>query len=198
MNEPKYVFLDLETTGLDPTFDVILEVGMVITDRDLNELASFSRTIKWDAIEYNQLTGEYTPPFGVGSVVTDMHENSGLWHDSYRSTFTQLDALSDASFWLGQQLYNAGGKLPLAGNNVSFDRTFLQLQDPKFIDQFDYHNFDMSSIKIAYVDWVEGDAYTENNPVEALPVGNKLHRSVPDCLDSIQEARFFRRKMKSM
>ena len=190
LHEPKYVFLDLETTGLDPTFDVILEMGMIITDRELNELASFGRTINWPAIEYNQLTGEYTPPFGVDDFVVRMHENSGLWHDSYRSKYSLTEAINDAAFWLGQQLFNASGKLPLAGNNVSFDRVFLQLKDPKFIDLFDYHNFDQSALKIAYVDWVDG--------AQQLPVGNKLHRSIPDCLDSIQEARFFKKVMEAM
>jgi oligoribonuclease len=190
---PSLVFLDLETTGLDPSYDLILEIGMVVTDRDLNVLGEFVRTANWPEIRYSQTTGEYEVPFGVNKVVVEMHEKSGLWRDSYRSNKDLEDCFKESAFWLGQQLWDAPTKPPMAGNTIGFDRTFIQYCGPKFLDLFHYRSVDVSSLRILYEEWILNDP--ADTPREPMPVGNDMHRPIPDCIDSIEKLKFFRRKL---
>ena len=187
------MFLDLETTGLDHKADIILEMGMVLTDRELNVLATWGETVNWPEIEYNMYEQTYEPPFGVHDEVVKMHHKNGLWQDSYRSNKTLEDVIASASFWAGQQLFDADGKVPLCGNTIGFDIRFLYEADEKFVDLFQYRSVDVSSHKLCYIDWVLDGP--EDRPVEPLPVGNKLHRAVPDCLDSVAEMAFYKRKL---
>jgi oligoribonuclease len=189
---PKFVFLDLETTGLDPDYDVILEIGMVIVDSDLNLLATFSRVATWDSITYDSKLNLYEPPFGVHKIVTDMHTENGLWEESYRSTKNLETCFENATFWIEQQVQvYTKDKLCLAGNTIGFDRMFLQASNPKFLDLFHHRSIDVSSHRVLYEEWVMNSG--EN--VEPMPVGNDLHRAVPDCLDSIEKLKFFKRKL---
>lgn len=185
---PAFVFLDLETTGLDPKTDQILELGMVITDKDLNQLAIFGETAQISGIEYDMVHQTYEPPFGIHEKVVEMHTASGLWQDSYRSTMTLADVFAKADSWLFHQLSDSvePGELPLVGNTIGFDRSFIYEHHPVFLDAFHYRSLDISSIKIAYNAWWDKDDAEQ-------PVGNKLHRAVPDCLDSINELQFYRK-----
>jgi oligoribonuclease (3'-5' exoribonuclease) len=51
-----FIWLDLETTGLDPGSRQILAIGMVVTDEKLTELGRFERYVRpgdlqcWDPI----------------------------------------------------------------------------------------------------------------------------------------------------
>jgi oligoribonuclease len=187
------MYLDIETTGLDPHSDLILEMGMVLTDSKLNVLATWGETVNWPDIEYNIYEQTYEPPFGVHDAVVKMHTRNGLWQDSYRSNKTIEDVIASAAFWAGQQLFDADDKVPLCGNTIGFDKSFLYEADPKFLDLFHYRSVDVSSHKLCYIDWVLDSP--EDRPVEPIPEGNKLHRAVPDCLDSINEMAFFKRKL---
>jgi oligoribonuclease len=191
---PILAFLDLETTGLDPTSDAILEIGIVLTDWDLNVLATFHRVACWPEITYDVTTQEYDVPFGVHDSVVKMHHKNNLWAESYRSTKDFATCLREASFWLGQQLYetNASGLLPhLAGNSIWFDREFLAIQDWKFVKFFHHRLVDVSTLRTLYEPWV----MDSDGPVEPMPGDGKDHRAIPDCHDSINKLRFFRRKL---
>lgn len=180
--DPFGFVLDLETTGLDPEFDVILEVGAILVDSELTELAWFNHVINWPEILYDQTTGEYTPPFGVHEKVVEMHTKNGLWKESYRTTNTVADSMTSLIVWANSLVSE---KLPLIGNTIGFDKSFLSKQF-NMDEVFHYRSVDISSVKILNNAW--GDQGTN-------PSGNQLHRSIPDCIDSINQLKFYKKKL---
>lgn len=184
--DPAFVFLDLETTGLDPIYDVILEIGMVIVDSELNLTHTWGRTANWEHITYDTRTGVYEPPFGVHKIVADMHTKNGIWEDCYRSTESIGMCMHKAHLWLDTVLPK-DHKIPMAGNTIGFDRSFLQAGFPGFLNLFHHRSIDVSSMRVLYEEWLPDG--------EPLPVGNDLHRAVPDCMDSIEKLRFFKKQL---
>ncbi len=65
-------WLDLETNGLDERKGDILEVALVVTDDDLNEVARTSVVVR---------PVPRAVPLEVHPVVQAMHEKNGLWRD---------------------------------------------------------------------------------------------------------------------
>jgi oligoribonuclease len=179
------LFADVETTGLSPEDDKLMEVAFVITDDMLQIRDEISAVIHRDYIEYDRATNRWEPPFGINKVVVDMHNDSGLWRDSYNAprSFTTRAVENMMIDWIEKR----GVKdLPLVGNTIGFDRSFLRLHMPRLHELFHYRSLDISSIKIAANLW---------NPLDESekPENNKLHRALPDCHDSIRELDAYRR-----
>jgi len=186
--KPAFVFLDLETTGLSPDNDRILEVGMIITDENLTTIATFGETIQWNEIHYDMATDTYSPPFGIHKNVVEMHTKSGLWQDCYRSKKGEAEVWNNAMSFIRHHCGDRDKtkEMWMIGNTIGFDRSFLHHWVPGFNELFHYRSVDISSVKILYKLWVNGASDSSK------PANNSLHRSVPDCLDSIQEARYYK------
>jgi oligoribonuclease len=99
------VWIDLETTGLDPMKDEILEVGAIVTDDNFNEVARYSavayfyhaRTIVHtfaglealgrdkDSDEYKSTIAALARKTDIVPYVLEMHWRNGLWKDCAKS-----------------------------------------------------------------------------------------------------------------
>ncbi|MBK6515762.1 MAG: hypothetical protein IPG04_17100 [Polyangiaceae bacterium] len=103
-------WIDLETTGLDPDVHDILEIGIIITDRELREVA-------------RKLWAVYAAPQERewSREALEMHQASGLVGALVFGTPIE-DAAADARCLLDR--YGAGGS-PMCGASVHFDRAFL-------------------------------------------------------------------------
>jgi len=185
VTKPSFMFCDIETTGLDPQFDVILEVGFALTNADLEVLNTFSLVCNWQGIFYDQIRNEYEVPFGVSDTVVKMHDKSGLWEASYRSPLSAHEALAKAEFWI-TQVTDPNDIVYLAGNTIGFDKSFLDVNYPAITKMFHYRSVDISSIKITADTWCD-EKYLINRPA-----GNKLHRVMPDIQDSIMELSYYK------
>jgi len=64
-------FTDLETTGLDTASDDVLEVGCIVTDDRLIEIARYHAVVRAEREFYN-----------LPEIVRDMHTKSGLWAEA--------------------------------------------------------------------------------------------------------------------
>ena len=76
------LWIDIETTGLDEHTSRMLEVGMILTDGDLNEVASVEVVLGW------------RDPHGMPmpDVVREMHTRSGLLDEAAQSRMCLREA----------------------------------------------------------------------------------------------------------
>lgn len=161
-----YVFVDLETTGLDPNLSDILEVGIVVYDKNFNKLGVFSEVAHYRHPDKNPST--WIDPF-----VVQMHTKNGLWDECDASQHSLRQVELDAIEFL-----KAGGwvRQPLAGSTINFDRSFLQRHMLKLHDTFHYRNIDVSSFKNV---WKMYDM-----PELRANEKKEAHRAIPDCEES--------------
>lgn len=175
--EVALVWLDLETTGLDPCLDQIVELGIVLTDAALNEVARQSWVV---------YVSPWTWVHRVDPYVFAMHNFSGLRTESMTDGLwiDQVEQL--ALGWLARFGVTADKKLPLAGNTIGFDRGFMQADMPDLWATFSHRSLDVSSFTIAAQLWAPGLA--ESRPGAD---GHKAHRALADIDNSIAQMRHY-------
>lgn len=159
-----YVFLDIETTGLDPKIGDVLEVGMVVYDNNFNKLGVFSEVAHFS----------YAPNMTwIDDFVVEMHTKNGLWEECRNSNRSlravELDAIEFlmASGWNGQ---------PMAGSTINFDRAWLEHHLPKLAAKFHYRNIDVSTMKNLWTMY--------EMPELQANIKKEAHRAVADCEES--------------
>lgn len=168
-----WVWVDLETTHLEPYRGHIWELGLIITDTQLNELARESWVIKADREKLGH----------VSDWSLEQHAKSGLLREALASKWTAESAEREALIWLhGRTNWIGDGKVPMAGASVHFDRAWLKVQMPQLEKWFYYGNLDVSSVeKLANAWWPELPTWKDRG----------LHRVQPDNEDAINELRYY-------
>lgn len=179
------LFLDLETTGLDPKTNRILEVACVLTNDQLERLTRAELFVKF--------TGDLnTAP--VHPRVVEMHTVNGLWAECLSDAALTIDVV-DARLaeWLRNNGANptANAEIYLAGNSIHFDRAFMSEWLPKTLACLHYRQIDLSSVnEMAKRFWPY--AY------ETRPKGKEGHRAMADCLESLELARHYAKALGSL
>lgn len=178
------VWVDLETTGLDPENDAILEIGLIVTDVDLTERARWSKVIRpgnWSELKSR-----------MDAFVVEMHAGSGLYREvdeiperPFAFTNPVRDAEKEAHGWL-KDVTSGSDVGPMCGSSVHFDRAFLKVHMPMLEQLFSHRNIDVSSVMELDRRWVK-------SPDALLPTPSRSrHRALDDLEDSIALARFYR------
>lgn len=176
--KPAFVWIDLETTGLNPDTDCILEIGVMITDRDLDEIAR----AQWFVDDGDALDRIAN----ADDVVRKMHEKSGLWRELATAPArnrSRVVAESECAAFIRE---HCPDPLPLAGSTIGFDRSFLRVHAPRVLDVVHYRSLDVSSLKLLANAW----GYPP-----AVKTREAVHRAIPDLEDSIAELRHYRSTM---
>lgn len=180
MNETKKAnlfWVDLEMTGLDPAVDRICEVGVIATDYDFNEIATYQATVKVDPdFMRSRMTGEFW----------ELHKES---HDSLIAANESRDAKESAdverdliefvkrNFDLTQPIY-------LAGNSVHQDQKFIERAWVQLNGMFNYRQLDVSAWKIIF----------EHHGVKFTKP--EAHRAMSDIEGSMDELKYYLAKVK--
>jgi len=175
------VFLDLETTGLHPTRDTILEIGICVVDG-----VSLQSTAYWS----KNVEPPWAHPSGarlrLGGYVFDMHTKSGLLSELNDGYFVSLQEAERGacSFLAGLEI--AYGSATIAGFCPQFDMAFLKEHMPTLAGWIDYRHVDVSTLRGLVRRWVgpQVDTY--------FPSASVRHRAIDDCLAALDELRFYR------
>ncbi len=169
------VWVDCEMTGLEVTIDEICEIGVVVTDGNLNvQDPGLQIVIKpSDAALAN-----------MGDFVKQMHTDSGLIEEIPQG-ITIAEAEQQVLEYI-KQWVTEERTAPLAGNSIGTDRMFLNRQMPQLDKFLHYRNIDVSSLKELSRRWFPRVYFQ-------LPKKTGNHRALADILESIQELRYYRK-----
>ena len=171
--ETQWVWIDLELTGLDLAKDVIIEISVFVTDKQLENLTEGPSLV----VQAQQHLLE-----GMTEVVKNMHESSGLTQAVQQSQTTLAEAETQVLEFLESKGVKEG---VLAGNSIHMDRLFLLKDMPRLFESVlhPYKIMDVSTFKELFKAW--------KSPTAEPPKASG-HRSRDDILGSIQEFRFYK------
>ena len=165
------IWLDLEFTDLDVKKGVIVEVATVITDGNLNILAT------GPDIVISQPESILT---GMAKWNKEHFGQSGLLEEIRRSSITIAQAENQTLDFLKK--YCAPHTALLAGSSIYIDREFLRIYLPKLYDFVHYRIIDTNTVKELLHRWYPGiPDYPKIEP----------HRAKGDILESIDELKYY-------
>lgn len=167
------IWIDLEMTGLDPAKERIIEIATLVTDKNLNILATGPEFVISQPKKLLDNMDEWC---------TKQHGQSGLTQRVIDSKIKQSFAESETIKFLEQWV--PAGKSPICGNSIGQDRRFLLQYMPKLNDYFHYRNLDVSTLKELVVRW-------KPEILKGFTKQNK-HLALDDIRDSIAELVYYR------
>lgn len=164
--EPTYVAIDVETTGLNPYLDRVVQIGLVTADADFK--------VSWEGAVL------VDPEIPIPAVTTSIH---GISDGDVQGCFKFRDLIS----WLGDII---GGK-QIVGHNLPFDLSFLAeehrregLAVPPLGGEFD-------TLAIARVQLLGLGSYSLSKV--AMGLGIDLERAHDACFDALLSLEVLRR-----
>lgn len=167
------VWLDMEMTGLDPETCVPIQVAIVMTDNDLNEIEALELNI-WQP----ESALEPMEPY-----VRNMHTDNGLL-DAIRACDTSVHQAEQKMLgFLSRHCDFREGIL--AGNSIHQDRKFLDRYFPAFSGFLHYRMIDVSSLKELVRRWY-GSEY------QFVKSDAANHTALADIRESIAELEHYR------
>lgn len=169
----KFVWIDMEMTGLDLKKDKVLEVACIITDPHLRDKIGGPHLVIHQPDDILNSMNEWC---------TNQHTKSGLIKASKESKITELDAERILLEFISQHVGFKNGIV--AGNSVYVDKMFLAEHFPKINEYLHYRIVDVSSIKEICRSWYPQEFC--NAPKKILS-----HRALDDIMESIEELRYY-------
>jgi oligoribonuclease len=170
----RLVWIDCEMTGLDLTRDALVEIACIVTDGELNALDDgIDVLIKPPAESLD----------GMHEVVRDMHTASGLLAE-LPGGLTLAEAQDLVLGYIRGHVPESR-KVPLCGNSIATDRSFLARDMPELDAFLHYRMVDVSSIKELARRWYPRAYF-------ASPEKHGGHRALADIRESIRELRYYR------
>ncbi len=160
----KLLWLDLETTGLNPRADNILEIAVSVADFATPFVAvpALHRVIR----SRGSIEDEF---------VRKMHSDNGLLKEAAAPSASPL---CDVEAEL-VRLFSLTETYFLAGFSVHFDHSFLNIDMPGFASCLSHRHYDVSSIKL----------FCQSLGMLPLPKGSGTHRAREDVLEAVAHAK---------
>ncbi len=166
-------WIDLETTGLSPTSDSILEVAV--------SEAALSSPFEAKPVYHAVFRATGVLLRDLPERVQVMHTANGLWTETQSDAAKRVSDVEDELLALlpPPPSVHFREDLPvLAGASVHFDHAFLKAHMPAVAERFSHRHYDVSAIKL----------FCESLGMPRLPKG-EVHRSRSDVAQAIDHAR---------
>jgi len=170
----RWIWMDLEMTGLDVERCVILQIATVITDASLREVESLDIVVQQPEEAFEQMI-----PF-----VRQMHTKNGLLERVRASRRSLAEAEARTLQLISRYVRQDEGIL--VGNSIWMDRLFLRRHMPRLETYLHHRQIDVSSLKVLCQTW-----YGERG---TAPDKESQHTALEDVRDSIAELRFYRER----
>src|SRR5215470_5659526 len=170
----RLVWIDCEMTGLDLARDALVEIACLVTDGQLVPLdEGVDLVIKPPAEALD----------GMPEVVRDMHTASGLLGE-LAAGITLAEAQDQVLAYVRGHVQEPR-KVPLCGNSIATDRTFIARDMPELDGFLHYRMVDVSSIKELARRWYPRAYF-------ASPEKHGGHRALADIRESLTELQYYR------
>ncbi|MEO8382780.1 MAG: oligoribonuclease [Acidobacteriota bacterium] len=170
------VWIDCEMTGLDPEKNVLLEIATIITDYELEIVARGPvLPIRQREAKLKLMDAWNRRTHGESGLLERMRAEGVSVEEAERQTLAFV------------KRYCYAHTAPLCGNSIGQDKRFLVKYMPALHDFLHYKIVDVSSIKVLVTEWYDGKIVP--------PKKQELHRALADIEESIEELKFYRRKV---
>lgn len=175
MSAGNLIWIDLEMTGLDPFKDRIIEIAVVVTDKDLEEIAV------GPVFAIHQ---EASVMDAMDDWNTKQHAQSGLTQRVSESSVNEREAEVAVLNFIRQHV--PSNHSPMCGNSICQDRRFLARLMPELESYFHYRNLDVSTLKELAWRW-----YPDLKGFEK----ESKHLALSDIRSSIEELKYYRKHL---
>jgi len=172
-NDTHLVWIDMEMSGLKPDSDSVLEVALIVTDKNLN------------LVEESQVLVVHQPDTVLDAMDNwnkGTHGKSGLIDKVKASTLGEAEVEAQMIEFMKKHVGER--KSPMCGNSICQDRRFLARHMPKLEAYFHYRNLDVSTLKELAARWRPElkDGFKKANS----------HTALADIQESIEELKYYR------
>jgi len=172
------VWVDMEMTGLQPDSDRVIEIAVLVTDPQLNVVATGPVLVVHQPDEVLDAMDAWNK---------STHAKTGLIERVRASSLTEADVERQALEFLAAHV--PANVSPLCGNSICQDRRFLARWMPRLEAHFHYRNLDVSTLKELVRRWKpELKGFSKEGKHEALA----------DILESIEELKFYRKNVMTI
>ena len=172
------IWLDMEMTGLQPDSDRIIEIATLVTDPQLNVIATGPVLVVHQPDEVLDAMDSWNK---------STHAKTGLIERVRASALAEPEVEREALQFVAAHV--PANTSPMCGNSICQDRRFLARWMPRLESHFHYRNLDVSTLKELVRRWKpELKAFSKEGKHEALA----------DILESIEELKFYRKNVMSI
>jgi oligoribonuclease len=172
------IWIDMEMTGLQPDSDRVIELATLVTDPQLNVLATGPVLVVHQPDEVLEAMDSWNK---------NTHGKTGLIERVRASTLTEADAEKAAIEFLATHV--PASSSPMCGNSICQDRRFLARWMPRLEAYFHYRNVDVSTLKELVRRW--------RPDLKSFSKEGK-HEALADILESIEELKFYRKSVMTI
>jgi DNA polymerase-3 subunit epsilon len=168
------LILDVETSGLDPTKDSILEIGVILFSYDLNQSSGFCKILK-------MYSGLEDPGFAIPEEIKKL---TGICDEDVQGEKIAWDLIAD---WTQEVDF-------VVAHNASFDKSFVNAHE--VLNPFFKNKMWLCTLK--HPDWEALSIQTRKLQYLASELGfvNPFpHRALSDCLTTFKIAERFLKQM---
>jgi oligoribonuclease len=172
------IWIDMEMTGLQPDSDRIIEIATLVTDPQLNVIATGPVLVVHQPDEVLEAMDSWNK---------STHAKTGLIERVRASALIEPQVEREALEFVAAHV--PANSSPMCGNSICQDRRFLARWMPRLEAHFHYRNLDVSTLKELVRRWKpELKAFSKEGKHEALA----------DILESIEELKFYRKSVMTI